>query len=370
MTQLWDGIFGQNRVKHSLEKFLLSNNIPQAIIFNGPEGIGKDFIAARFSRIINKIYNDGQELFTSSIINYIIPLPTGKNETSSDGPLDKLSNSEFELIVDEIEKKNKNPYCSINIPKANVIKLNSIREINKYLSLSFSEFKYRIILISSAHFMNEEAQNALLKNLEEPPAGVIFILTTSNLAVLKETIRSRCWIVDFEPLGEEDIFNILTVYFKVESSAAAEVKRLAMGSIITAINYIQNDLEYLKERVIIFLRNTLGGKLHTAMKELALISKENSEVVVEIFLKLILFWLIDVEKQRNDSKELFFVDHLETLEKFNSKFSTFDVKSAMSSIENMLYLYTNTNVNLNIIWFTLIFEINSVRNPHIKEDMF
>jgi len=370
MTQLWDGILGQNSAKQSLEKFLLSKNIPQAIIFNGLDGIGKDFIAARFARILNNMHDDRQDFFTSSVLKYIIPLPTGKNEISSDGPLDKFSNSEYEFIISEIEKKNENPYYSINIPKANVIKLNSIREINKYLALSFSEIKYRIILISAAHYMNEEAQNALLKNLEEPPPGVIFILTTSNLIELKETIRSRCWIVDFEPLSEEDILEILSRYFNVELLLAKEVKKVAMGSITTAINYVQNDLEYLKDKVIIFLRNALGGKFHTAVKELSLISKENSEVVVEIFLKLILYWLSDVEKHRNNSNELFFAGHIETLEKFNAKYSTFDVKAAMSSIENMLYLYSNTNVNLNIIWFTLIFEINSIRNLHIKEDLF
>ncbi len=370
MTQLWDGIYGQNSAKKSLESFINSKNIPQAIIFNGSDGIGKDFIASRFSFIINGLLKPQHELFTSSVLKYIIPLPTGKNETSSDGPLDKFTNTEYEAIISEIEKKNHNPYYSIQIPKANVIKINSIREINKFVSLNYSELKYRVILISSAHLMNEEAQNALLKNLEEPPEGIIFILTTSNLVKLKETIRSRCWILDFEPLDENDIAEVLKNYYNVDAHSAEEVKKFTLGSATTAYKYLQNDFEFIKEKVIVFLRNALGGKFHSAQKELSILSKNNSENSVEIFLKLVLFWLQDVERHRKKSGELFFEGFTETFEKFNSRFSDYNVNPAISAIENLLHLYLNTNINLNVILFNLIFEINSVINPHLKEEAF
>jgi DNA polymerase-3 subunit delta' len=66
--------------------------------------------------------------------------------------------------------------------------------------------------------MNEEAQNALLKNLEEPPEKVIFILITSQVSKLRRTIISRCWRINFDPLSEEDIAKVLVSYFKVDQS--------------------------------------------------------------------------------------------------------------------------------------------------------
>ena len=61
--------------------------------------------------------------------------------------------------------------------------------------------------------MNTEAQNALLKNLEEPPEGVIFILCTSSPEKLRETIRSRCWRINFQPLDDNQLYEILVEKF-------------------------------------------------------------------------------------------------------------------------------------------------------------
>ena len=216
MDNFFENIDGQTRVKNILTNFALTSNIPHALLFTGNEGVGKEKIAIQFAQMINlkRVKNSERQKilnlmanFSEPYLKYIIPLPRGKNETDSDGPTDKLSNEEIEQLRIELRKKIDNPYYKINLPKANTIKINSIRDIKKFLAMDYSDIAYRIVIISSAHLMNEAAQNALLKNLEEPPPGVVFILITSFPERLRETIRSRCWNVNFDPLTNEDLKN-------------------------------------------------------------------------------------------------------------------------------------------------------------------
>ena len=201
MHNYFEDIHGQERVKNILSNFNSTSKIPHALLFTGLEGVGKEAIAVKFAQSVNSVLLDGNEKdkvlklisnLSEPYLKYILPLPRGKNETESDGPTDKLSEDEIELLREELQKKINNPYYIIAIHKANTIKINSIREIKRILSLDFSDIAYRFIIIASAHLMNEASQNALLKNLEEPPEGVIFILITPYPERLRETIRSRC----------------------------------------------------------------------------------------------------------------------------------------------------------------------------------
>ena len=181
----WSGIYGQTSVINILNKLLDNSSIPHAFLFTGLPGVGKEFTAIRFAQALNSNYDLSEDSakisnlisnFSEPYIKYILPLPRGKNETDTSGPFEKLSVEENENYWEELGKKIKNPYYKIQMQRASNIKISSIRDINKFLSINYSDIKYRIILISDAHLMNEEAQNALLKNLEEPPEGIIFIL--------------------------------------------------------------------------------------------------------------------------------------------------------------------------------------------------
>ncbi len=133
---------------------------------------GRIFIAVKFAQELNLSSgksNDREKLakqisqLSEPYIKYVFPLPRGKNEIDESSPTEKLSSQEIEIVQGELRKKIANPYHKIIIPKANAIKINSIRDIKRFLSLDFSELSYRVIIISDAHLMNEPAQNALLK---------------------------------------------------------------------------------------------------------------------------------------------------------------------------------------------------------------
>lgn len=364
MNYFWDDIYGQKRVKEIFSTFLNSNSSPQSIILHGPPGVGKDFLANRFIQLLNNVPIISSNNFVEPLIKYVFALPTGQNETPDSGPIDKLKESEIALLKEELIKKRNNPYHLIDIPKANTIKISSIRDINLFLSLTERKFKYRGIIISQAELMKEEVQNVLLKNIEEPPQGIIFILTTSNISGLRETIRSRSWIIEAEPLSDLDIENILIKYYNVSKDEALRVSKFSSGSIYQAVNLINNDIKELINDAIIFLRMAFAAKFNSALNQISsYIEKDNKENFL-LFLDMICYWLLDAQNHKNGGNKFYFQEHLETFEKFNSRKFNVDYNKAINSIQNIKTYLTNNYVNSNAAMIYLIYLIRSL----IKSD--
>ena len=367
LNQILENIPGQKKAKHTLNNFLYSEKIPHALLFAGNEGVGKDNAALQFAKAVAIKFNSAENERTirsldqlqEPYIKIIIPLPRGKNETDSSSPTEKLTQDEIELYREELETKSKNPFHKIVIPKANTIKINSVRDIRKFLSMNYDETGYRFILISDAHLMNDEAQNSLLKNLEEPPENVLFILTTSMLSKLKSTIISRCWKINFNPLGEEEIVFILSKYFNVEQAIAKEVAPFAMGSVRTALQLIEMDFHVLKEKIISILRYSFGRKFNSAIDEINLVLSGQSLPSFQIVVGMIITWLNDVQKNRLNIHQFYFKDYEDTLQKFQNKFPDVQLNEITSRLEKLSNL-TRNNINPSLLSANLTFELASV----------
>ena len=364
----WSGIYGQTSVINILNRLLDNSSIPHAFLFTGLPGVGKEFTAIRFAQTLNsnnETTADSERIsnlisnFTEPYVKYILPLPRGKNETDTSGPFEKLSAEENETYWEELGKKIKNPYYKIQMQRASNIKISSIRDINKFLSMNYSDIKYRIILISDAHLMNEEAQNALLKNLEEPPEGIIFILCTPYPDLLRETIRSRCWKVPFQPLMVEDITKILTEYFDIDSKLAKEVSAFSGGSVTAALKLIDQDFELLRDRTIYILRYSFGRKYHSAVSEFTNILSDNSAETLRLLIQMMITWLNDVQKFRFDIGDYYFNKHIETLQKFNKRFPDIDIQKTIFNLDRMASSVQN-NINQNLIILNIIFELSAL----------
>ena len=367
MNSVLNNIPGQERVKKTLQNFLRSQTIPHAFLFSGLEGVGKENAAIKFVQSIVQSSNGKEsekssrliELLSEPQVKFIFPLPRGKNETDTSSPTEKLSQDELDLVREQIELKVANPFHKISIPKANSIKINSIRDIKKFLSLNYNDVGYRLVLISDAHLMNDEAQNALLKNLEEPPEKVIFILTTSVVSKLRPTIISRCWRINFDPLTEEDIVLILTKYFKLDRSTAEEVAPFAMGSVQSAFNLIDLNIHDLKEKTISVLRYSFGRKFYSAFEELNSIISDQGAKNYPIIVGMIIAWINDLQKHRLNINKFFYKNHIDTLEKFNSKFPEVNLNDITTRLDKLSGLPRN-NINPSLLSASLIFELSSV----------
>ncbi|MDR3610501.1 MAG: DNA polymerase III subunit delta' C-terminal domain-containing protein [Ignavibacteriaceae bacterium] len=372
MNNNWNGIFGQQTVLEILDKLIASNNIPHAFLFTGINGIGKEYTAVKFTSALNETnIPDSKNLdkiissFAEPYIKYIYPLPRGKNETDDNGPFEKLPLDDLESIQEELQKKINNPYYKLSIEKAYKIKVNSIRDIKKFLSMNYSDIKFRTVLISDAHLMNEESQNALLKNLEEPPEGVIFILVTPYPGLLRETIRSRCWNLNFKPLNNYDLKKILIQFYSIEEELAESVAPFSSGSVTNALNLIENDFNFLLEKTIAILRYSFARKYHSAMDEISYYLKEDSANLLKILIQMIIIWLNDIQKYRIGNKSFFFDKYKETIEKFNSKFPAIDLNDTVAKLDYLGSIIQN-NVNLNLIAVNIIFELSSLVDKRVR----
>jgi DNA polymerase-3 subunit delta' len=366
----WKGVFGQETTKSILEELIISSKIPHSFLFAGPEGCGKYNLSISFARALNQKSLNLPDMgrlnhlignLTEPYVKFILPLPRGKNETDRNGPLEKLSADDLDLLQNELEQKINNPYYKIKIPKANTIKINSIREIIKFISLNYSDVAYRIILISDAHLMNEESQNALLKNLEEPPSGVIFILMTPYPELLRETIISRCWRVNFQPLEVSVIKDILIKYFNVDTKTASAVAPFANGSVTNALDLLNHDFNLLQEKTILILRYSLGGKFNSALKELNTFLSEKDNDALRLLIQMLITWLNDVQKQRLNLDEYFFNDYKDTLEKFNARFAGIRLDEIIFKLDKFASII-RSNINPNIICLNIVLELASLTN--------
>ena len=367
MNSFLEKIPGQLRVKKTLNTFLQTQKIPQALLFVGIEGVGKFNAAIQFAKsLTNTIDSQNQskaireiELLHEPYLKLIFALPRGKNEDDSSSPTEKLTQDEIDTIREQLELKSNNSFYKIAIPKANTIKINSIRDIKRFLAMNYDDSSYRFIIISDAHFMNEEAQNSLLKSLEEPPRNVLFILTTSSLSKLRQTISSRCWKINFDPLLDNEVSNILVENFKIEKELAEDVAPFSYGSVISALNLIEADFNQLKERTISLLRYSFGRKFQSAFDQLAVLLNESNFESFNTVIRMIITWLNDIQRHRFGFKGIHFTNYMDTLDKFNRKFPDAQLIEMTSKLEKLSSLKQN-NINPVILSSNLIFELASV----------
>lgn len=360
MLQYLDQIVGQPKVINLLTNFLNTDRIPHAFLFTGENGLGKEHAALCFSKQLNATHNSDELInqisnLAEPYIKYIFPLPRGKNENDESLPYEKLTSDEMSSVKEELQKKINNPYYKISIAKANQIKVNSIRDLRKFISMSYSDIKYRMVIISDAHLMNEEAQNTLLKNLEEPPSGVIFILITSKPLMLRETIRSRCWEIKFNYLKNEDVIFILSEYFNYNREQAENYAAFSLGSINEAFLMEEINFDDFLNNTIIILRLALGRKFHSAIEEINKLVGNDVESF-KLLLFLILRWFNDLQKYKVGKEISFFVNHKETFQKFLTKFPEIKYLNIVTKIENIIFLCSK-NITLNILISDLVIEL-------------
>jgi DNA polymerase-3 subunit delta' len=365
MSNFLSSITGQNKVVEILNKFVASEQVPHALLFTGPRNVGQHFAARQFIKELlkqslpDKNFNSQIDKLDEPYIKYVIPLPRGKGESSDDPPLKKISNNDLELIKEEIHKKSKNPFYEISIDSANNIKISSIRDIKKSLSINYDEVPYRLILIDDAHLMGKEAQNALLKSLEEPPQGVIFILVSDKEEVLLPTIKSRCWQINFSPLQDNVLHDILVSNFKVDPKLIKEVIPFSNGSVYDVFRLLDNGFEELLDVSIDILRYSLGHRYNTAINLFNKLIEKKTKSVVPIIIQLFINWLIDVQKMKVGSKNIHFDKYEDTIQKFILRFDYAKLDEIIFSL-NSLEGNIKRNINLNLLTLNIIFTIAAI----------
>jgi DNA polymerase III subunit delta' len=370
---MWSNIIGQDRVIKILKNIYSSNKISHAYIFYGKEGIGKDAVAVEFAKLLNcENRLDGTEAcdtcascrqissLNSTSFKFITALPAGRKETSEeDNPVNTLKQEDYEIFLEEIDKKSKDNYYKINIPNANDIKISSIRQIKKEIYLTGVKGKKKIFLISNSDRMNPQSSNAFLKILEEPPGDSIIILTTSRLNAMLSTITGRCQKIRFDPIRKEDLTKFLLDFNKELKETEAELYAdISDGSILKCKNITESYFLVLREKMIEMLIALVTNKSITLSNIISSVIAEKDKEKIRQFLLLIIIWFRDVILVSNGEKlNIINKDRLERLEKFSKLYKTDNYK-IINYVEDC-YKELEQNLNTELLLINLTFKIKS-----------
>ncbi|MBQ6547196.1 MAG: DNA polymerase III subunit gamma/tau [Bacilli bacterium] len=190
-----DEIYGQEYIVKIVKNSILNNKFMHAYLFSGPRGTGKTTVAKLLAKIVN----------CSKLKKF--------------DPCDKCNSC---LLIND----RSNPDI-IEIDAASNNGVDEIRSIRDSVVLMPSVSKYKVYIIDEVHMLSSSAFNALLKTLEEPPEHVIFILATTEINKVPETIISRCQCYDFKRISVKDIVSCLSnICSKEGIDADSEALRL------------------------------------------------------------------------------------------------------------------------------------------------
>ena len=288
-----NNFFLNEEVNSFLHNIIKNNSLANGYIFYGAEGLGKKQTALQFIKEIFKqsspIKNVEERITNNNHPDFLIIEPNSLLSTKSSGSSD-------------LEKTVKSG--------SEIIKIAQIRNIKTFLGQKSINSEKKIVLIIDAHLLNEAASNCLLKTLEEPSNG-IFILLTSKLNLLLDTIISRCQIVRFRSFSSKQIKSILKEY--LDTSKSKIKANLKLEDLINSANGSPNQL--LKNiEILNDFSDEIISKLDYPIKnslEILEISKSISEKL-EIFQQICLVNLIQTIWWRK-TKNIGLVKKLENL---------------------------------------------------------
>lgn len=194
---MFEGIIGNDKIKQELLNSVNSNKCSHSYLFVGTSGIGKKLIAREYAKM----------LLCESDEKYC-------NKCKSCLEFNSGNNPDFQEIV----------------PDGSNVKIDQIRQIQAKVFETPIISKKKVYIIDDADLMTKEAQNCLLKTLEEPPQFATIILIGSNESNFLSTIKSRCITIKFEEINKKDIKNFLIENF-LQENISDNIIEAANGSI-------------------------------------------------------------------------------------------------------------------------------------------
>lgn len=218
----FDEVIGQEHCAITLKNAILDSKIAQAYLFGGPRGVGKTSTA----RILAKTLNCKEG-----------PTPT---------PCDECTHCK------EIPQGNSPDV--IEIDGASNRGIDEIRDLRQNARYVPSSSRYKIYIIDEAHMLTEQAFNALLKILEEPPPHIIFILATTQPYKLPRTILSRCQRFNFRKIGFDDMIHLLT---EIADKEGIKIEKDALKLIIKKADGALRDAEGLLDQLATYSDSTI-----------------------------------------------------------------------------------------------------------------
>lgn len=289
---MFEQILGNKKITEQLTNSIKIGNISHSYLFLGTQGIGKKMIAKEFAKMILCTSEDKYCGVCKSCIEF-----------------DTDNNPDFSIIE----------------PDGNSIKIDQIREFQKKVSEKPIISQRKVYIINDSDKMTVEAQNCLLKTLEEPPEFVTIILVGTNENAFLSTIKSRCMILHFEEISEEEILKYLEENYQIKINSQIMIKAF-QGSIGKAIELKDKQEQYEKIENIIYGLEKMDVVDLVNKAEFLYSSKDDKTEILD-YMEVI---LMDIAKTSNKYAQT--IEIIEQTKKRLAANANYDM-----SIDNMLF---------------------------------
>jgi DNA polymerase-3 subunit delta' len=237
---------GNPRVVQILQRALAQDRLPHALIFAGPAGIGKRALAVLLAQRLN-CFN-----------------PQGEDACGTCRSCQKI-------------RASSHPDVRIVTPDGAFIRIEGIRALLREIAFQPFEGKYRVVILDPAEQMKPETPHSLLKTLEEPVSRTFLILVTTNPYALLVTIRSRCRMLQFGRIPQQQIEE----YLVAQEGRSKEEARLAAdfsdGSLAAALSFDAKELSRQREQALGFVKLLLGRRGFTEISQLAAVVTKDKD---------------------------------------------------------------------------------------------
>lgn len=320
-------VIGQEQIKEHLQNAIAMQKVSHAYIINGEKAAGKEFIANIFAAALQCEEHGGE--------------PCGQCHSC----LQAKTGNQPDIIRITHEKPN-----SIGVDDIRV-------QINNDIAIKPYSSPYKIYIMNEAEKMTVQAQNALLKTLEEPPAYAVILLLTTNVNTLLSTILSRCVVLNMKPVRDELVKEYLMREMQIPDYKAEICVAFARGNIGKArLLASSEDFEQVKEEAVTLLKYIHDMEIHEVMMAIKKITEYKLEV--SDYLDILAVWYRDVLlfKATNDANHLVFKDELQHIRKGADR-STYEgietIIQALATAKNRL----NANVSFELTMELLLLTI-------------
>ena len=314
-------IIGQVIAVRSLKNLIAQDQVRGSYLFLGPDGVGKRTTSIEFAKVINC-------------------------ERGTEDPCNTC------VSCVKVNSANHPDVFTIYPEGASYsIKIEKIRDIIYQASLKPYEARKRVFIINDAEEMTEEAQNALLKLLEEPPRNHILILTASNTAGLLPTVLSRCKVLKFYSLGQDQIQEFLQGG-DIEEEEAILFSHMALGSLGRAIDFKEKGIIALREQVV----NDFFFRKSALFREKVLTEHIDGEIAESLYMLLCWYRDLLVSKFTDAQRNLLNIDKASEIASYAGRFSKEKLEKDLLNIMKTI-AYLRRNMNPKIALFNMAVEL-------------
>lgn len=319
-------LIGQNQILEYIEETVKNDTPSGAYIINGDKGSGKKLLAKTFAMALNC---EG---------NGIKPCRSCKSCMSAN------SNTQPDIIW--VTPKSKDIKIGINDIREQVISNISVKPVSS---------KYKVYIIPSADTLSAEAQNALLKTLEEPPKHVVIFLITNNYKLLLETIISRCTILRVRDITDSIINNYLIENLDIPKEKAMLCTAFARGNLGRAIKMAQSEyfvgLRDMAVSVLEKIYSMPGVEIVEAVNNMAKYSK----LEIADILDYMTVWYRDILlfKATNDTNTIIFKDKIVVIKDRARDMSYEGIENVINALDTAVERL-NSNVKFELVMELLL----------------